>query len=247
MRRHPSGAIVARRGSSKKPARQVTTPRLASPEGVPERFYLAMRERFGGQRWWPGDTAFEIVVGAILTQNTSWTNVEKAISRLKSAGALGVETMEELAEPKLAELIRSSGYYRQKARKLKAFLHYLRREHGGSLVKMFETPTARLREELLAVHGIGEETADSILLYGGGHAVFVVDAYTRRILARHNLIAESWSYGQIQALFHGEIRPNAPVYNEFHALLVQTGKRHCLKAAPQCEGCPLDGFPHRSE
>jgi endonuclease-3 related protein len=211
------------------------------------RFYRVLLKHFGSQHWWPGETPFEIVVGAILTQNTAWTNVEKAIGNLKRAGALTVETMEALPEAELAALIRSSGYFRQKARKLKAFLEYLRRNHGGSLERMFRVPTQRLREELLAIHGIGDETADSILLYGGGHAIFVVDAYTRRILGRHGMIAADASYQEIQELFYRKIPPGAPVYNEFHALLVQTGKQHCLRSAPRCAGCPLEAFPHRVE
>ena len=210
-------------------------------------FYQALLRHFGPQRWCPGNTRFEIIVGAILTQNTAWTNVEKAIARLKAAGALAVAPMEKLSSAGLAELIRSSGYYRQKAKKLKAFLEYLRRRYGGSLGRMFRTPTRQLRQELLDIHGIGDETADSILLYGGGRPIFVVDAYTRRILWRHGLIDPSASYQDIQDLFQREIPPDPPVYNEFHALLVRTGKQHCLRSAPLCQGCPLDRFPHRVE
>ena len=209
------------------------------------RFYRVLSKHFGPQHWWPGETAFEIVVGAILTQNTAWTNVEKAIANLKRAGALSARAMGALAEPELGALIRPSGYYNQKARKLKAFLAYLQQRHGGSLGEMFRLPTGRLREELLAIPGIGEETADSILLYGGRHPIFVVDAYTRRILERHGMIPTSASYQQIQEVFHQQVTPSAPVYNEFHALLVQTGKQHCWKSEPRCAGCPLEGYPHR--
>jgi endonuclease-3 related protein len=214
--------------------------------GALPQFFRSLLRHFGPQHWWPGDTRFEIVVGAILTQNTAWANVEKAIANLKRAGALSFEGMDRLPQTELAGLIRPSGYYRQKAKKLKAFLEYLRRSHGGSLEKMFALPLPQLREELLAVYGIGEETADSILLYGGGRPIFVVDAYTRRILERHELIPRAASYQQIQRLFHQEIRPSARVYNEFHALLVQTGKLHCLRSAPRCAGCPLEKFPHRA-
>jgi len=219
----------------------------AAPGGILRRFYEALLGHFGPQDWWPGETRFEIVVGAILTQNTAWSNVEKAIANLKRAGALAVEAMEALSEFELAELIRPSGYYRQKAKKLKAFLGYLRCRHGGSLERMFRTPTAQLRSELLGIYGIGEETADSILLYGGDHPIFVVDAYTRRILERHRAAQSSWSYRQIQELFHSEIPHDAAVYNGFHALLVVTGKQHCWKTRPRCEGCPLEGFPHQKE
>ena len=155
--------------------------------------------------------------------------------------------MEALPEARLAQLIRSSGYYNQKAKKIKAFLRYLRERHGGSLDRMFRLETGQLRRELLDIPGIGEETADSILLYGGSHAVFVVDAYTRRILERHGLIDQDASYQDIQRLFHRTIPPDATIYNEFHALLVQAGKRHCLRSAPRCAGCPLERFPHRTE
>ncbi len=211
------------------------------------RFYRALFKQFGPQHWWPGETPFEIVIGAILTQNTAWTNVEKAIHNLKRSGALSAEAMEALPEKKLAALIRPSGYYNQKAKKLKAFLRRLRENHGGSLDRMFRLPTEQLRQELLEIHGIGEETADSILLYGGGHPIFVVDAYTRRVLLRHGLVPPGASYHDIQQLFHANVTPNAPVYNEFHALLVETGKRHCWKTKPQCEGCPLERFPHMVE
>ncbi len=211
------------------------------------RFYRALFKQFGPQHWWPGETPFEIVIGAILTQNTAWTNVEKAIHNLKRAGALSVAAMEALPQKELAVLIRPSGYYNQKAKKLRAFLQYLRENHGGSLDRMFGLPTKQLRRELLGINGIGAETADSILLYGGGHSIFVVDAYTRRVLLRHGLLATGASYHDIQQLFHAKVTPDARVYNEFHALLVETGKRHCLKSKPQCEGCPLDRFPHQVE
>ena len=187
-----------------------------------------------------------MIVGAILTQNTSWTNVEKAIANLRRAGALTPRALHAIPLQRLAALVRPSGYYNQKAKKLKAFLDYLRRRHGGSLRRMFRLPTGGLRQELLAIHGIGPETADSILLYAGGHPIFVVDAYTRRILERHRLAAPDASYQDIQELFHREIPPGPAVYNEFHALLVAAGKYHCLSRKPRCAGCPLDRFPHRT-
>ena len=211
------------------------------------RFFRALYAAYGPQHWWPGETQFEIIVGAILTQNTAWTNVEKAIARLKAAGALSVRAMEAIGEPALAELIRPSGYYNQKARKLKAFLAWLRDRHAGSLQRMFRLDTVELRRELLTLPGIGEETADSILLYAGDRLVFVVDAYARRILARHRLIGGGESYHDIQRLVHHRLPPDAPIYNEFHALLVEAGKRHCRKSAPQCAGCPLERFPHGTE
>ena len=186
-----------------------------------------------------------MIVGAILTQSTAWTNVEKAIGNLKRAGVLSARRLEALPEANLAGLIRPSGYYHQKAKKLKVFLEYLRRRHRGSLARMFRLPTSQLRGELLDLNGIGEETADSILLYAGGRATFVVDAYTRRIALRHGLIEPSASYHDIQTLFERHVPRRARVYNEFHALLVEAGKRHCFRRDPQCAGCPLEPFPHR--
>jgi len=231
----------------------VTATALWGADGIRNpiaRFFAVLLRRYGPQHWWPADTPFEVIVGAILTQSTAWTNVEKAIANLKRAGMLSARGLEALPEADLARLIRPSGYYNQKAKKLKVFLEYLRRRHRGSLARMFRLPASQLRGELLELHGIGEETADSILLYAGGRPAFVVDAYTRRIARRHGLIEASSSrhpasYHDIQALFERHLPRRAAVYNEFHALLVETGKRHCFRRDPQCAGCPLEPFPHR--
>jgi endonuclease III related protein len=193
----------------------------------------------GPQHWWPGRTRFEVIVGAILTQNTSWSNVERAISALRREKLLDPPAIEKVSTERLAQLIRSSGYFRQKARKLKEFVQFLRDSHQGSLDKLFATPTAELREQLLAVHGIGPETADSILLYAGGHPVFVVDAYTRRILERHNLVHPKASYEEIRAIFEQSLPADSALYNEYHALVVHTGKHFCQKRQPDCEHCSL--------
>jgi endonuclease III related protein len=202
-------------------------------------YFDALFAAYGPQHWWPGRTRFEVIVGAILTQNTAWTNVETAIRNLRSAGLLTPRSIDKVPLAQLARLIRSSGYFRQKARKLKAFVHFLKKEYSGSLTKMFQTPTLHLRDQLLAIWGIGPETADSILLYAGRHPVFVVDAYTRRILERHNVIDTKSSYEEIRALFENQLRPNASVYNEFHALIVHTGKTYCRASTPNCAECPL--------
>ncbi len=154
--------------------------------------------------------------------------------------------METVSLARLARLIRSSGYFRQKAKKLKCFVRFLRSEYGGSLTRMFRTPTAALREKLLAVHGIGPETADSILLYAGEHPVFVVDAYTRRLLERHQLATPAQSYEEIRRLFEGSLPGDAPLYNEFHALIVRTGKEYCRTRNPRCSECPLHSFLPRA-
>jgi len=215
---------------------------------VLQSYYDALFRAYGPQHWWPGRTRFEIIVGAILTQNTSWTNVERAIRNLRREKLLSTLAIERVSPPRLARLIRSSGYFRQKARKLIAFVQFLRATHHGSLTKMFRTPTAVLREQLLAVHGIGPETADSILLYAGKHPVFVVDAYTRRILERHHLAHGKQSYEEIRALFERSLLLSASLFNEYHGLIVRTGKDFCRARAPLCENCALKPFlPPSSE
>jgi endonuclease-3 related protein len=210
-----------------------------APTAALRTYYDALFTAHGPQRWWPGRTAFEVIVGAILTQNTSWNNVEIAIQNLRLERLLTARAIEEVSFARLARLIRSSGYFRQKAKKLKCFVRFLGAEYGGSLSKMFRTPTAELRERLLAVHGIGPETADSILLYAGEHPVFVVDAYTRRMLERHGLAAPKQSYEEIRQLFERSLPRDTPLYNEFHALIVRTGKEYCRARNPRCGECPL--------
>jgi len=205
-------------------------------------YYQTLSEALGPQHWWPARTPFEVIVGAILTQNTAWTNVERAIVNLRRERLLAPVAMERVSRAQLARLIRSSGYFRQKARKLKEFVRFLRRNFGGSLARMFRTPTEELRERLLAVHGIGRETADSILLYAGGHGVFVVDAYTKRILARHGLAHEKASYEEVRTLFEASLPRDTTKYNEFHGLIVNVGKNWCRTRNPRCEECPLKPF-----
>lgn len=205
-------------------------------------YYKALLGAHGPQHWWPGRTRFEIIVGAILTQNTAWVNVERAISSLRREKALSLTAMEQLPDARLAELIRPAGYFRQKAKTLKAFLQFVGNEYGGSLAKMFRAPTAALRERLLQVRGIGPETADSILLYAGGHTVFVVDAYARRILERHGLAHPKHTYEHLREFFEQHMPKDVPLYNEFHALIVRTGKEHCRKREPRCAECPLRTF-----
>jgi endonuclease-3 related protein len=210
-------------------------------------YYDALLSAYGPQHWWPGRTRFEVIVGAILTQSTNWSNVERAIAALRRENLLSPLALERIPTPRLARLIRSSGYFRQKARKLKAFVHFLRQHYGGSLDKLFATPTGQLREQLLSVRGIGPETADSILLYAGKHPVFVVDAYTRRILERHHLAGSKHSYEHIRQLFEQNLPASVPLFNEYHALIVHTAKRFCRKSVPQCENCALRPFLPASE
>jgi endonuclease III related protein len=189
--------------------------------------------------WWPARTPFEVIVGAILTQNTAWSNVERAIANLRRERLLTARAIERVSAARLERLVRPSGYFRQKAKKLKAFARFLRGEYGGSLARMFRTPTNEIRQKLLEVYGIGPETADSILLYGGGHAIFVVDAYTHRILARHGLTGARPDYETVRGLFEASLPRAANVYNEFHAQIVHVGKNWCRTRQPHCNECPL--------
>ena len=169
-------------------------------------FYHLLYRQWGPQHWWPAQSRFEVIAGAYLTQNTAWTNVERALQQLRSAGVLSLEGIRRTPLPELEQLIRSAGYFRQKAQRLKTFVSYLDKKYGGSLDRMFAVPTATLREELLALNGVGPETADSILLYAGNHPSFVVDAYTRRVLERHHLAHLRTSYHDIQRLFDSALR-----------------------------------------
>jgi len=193
---------------------------------------------FGPQHWWPGDTPFEIAVGAILTQNTNWANVERAITSLKQARQLTCKNMLVLSDSALADLIRPAGYFNVKAKRLKAFLTYLNRGHGGSMTRMKQHELRTLRAELLSVQGIGPETADSILLYALGKPTFVIDAYTKRVLSRHGMLSYSEDYPVFQARFHEALPHDIQLFNEFHALFVRVGKEFC-KPTPRCERCPL--------
>jgi endonuclease III related protein len=203
----------------------------------------------GPRRWWPGaETPFEVVVGAILTQNTAWVNVEKALDRLRAAGALSVEQMRVLPEPELAELLRPSGYFNTKARKLKAFIKMLDTDHGGSLERLLALPMEELRARLLATWGIGPETADDIVLYAAGLPSFVVDAYTARVFTRLGIVPVPTpgarnaerppGYEDWRRMFMQHLPPDAPLFNEYHALIVAHGNQTC-RPTPRCSGCPL--------
>jgi endonuclease-3 related protein len=213
--------------------------RVPALQNSPRRYYDVLFAAYGPQHWWPGRTNFEIVVGAILTQNTSWSNVEIAMRNLRREKLLAPGAIERASLPRLAKFTRSSGYFRQKAKKLKSFVRFLRSEYGGSLNRMFRSPTAVLREKLLTVHGIGPETADAILLYAAKHPVFVVDAYTRRMLERHGLTAPTQGYEEIRQLFERSLPNDVSLYNEFHALIVRNGKEYCRRSNPRCSECPL--------
>jgi len=202
------------------------------------KIYRTLYQTYGPRHWWPGETSFEVMVGAILTQNTSWRNVEKAIQKLKGKGVLNPEGIHHLKRSELARLIKSSGYYRIKTDRLKSFIDFLFEEYDGNIKKMGRERLGELREKLLGVKGIGPETADSILLYGLKKPIFVVDAYTRRILSRNGIISEKASYEEVQKLFMEYLPCDEKLFNEYHALFVYLGKTVCKKI-PRCELCPL--------
>lgn len=206
---------------------------------APLLIYRKLYEAFGPQRWWPGETRLEIIVGAILTQNTAWSNVEKAIANLKSAGELSsMSSLAGMDTRKLARHIRPAGYYNVKARRLKNCLKFLRSRFGADLRGVSGCDTRTLRDELLAVNGIGPETCDSILLYAFERPVFVVDAYTRRIFSRHGLL-RSDDYHDVQKIFTDNLPKSVRLFNEFHALIVRLGKEFC-RTRPRCGHCPLN-------
>lgn len=206
--------------------------------------YHRLWEAFGPQGWWPGETPFEVAVGAILTQNTNWTNVARALEGLKQEGKLTAEALAVMPEEELARWLRPTGYFNVKARRVKNFLAYLMESYGGSMEQMAEAELAVLRPELLAIKGIGPETADSILLYALNKPTFVVDAYTFRILRRHELVPESCTYDELQQEFMRLLPEEVELYQEFHALLVRLGKEFC-RPRPGCDPCPAAGVNRR--
>ncbi len=222
----------------------------------PITLYKKLFAKFGSQNWWPvtdsgqakptykkrkklsNQQRFEIMVGAILTQNTSWSNVMKAIEKLNKAKSLSIESIASMNEKKLAELIHSCIYFNQKAKYLKGFAKYLQKKYDGNLNKLFKKPVKELRKELLSLKGIGNETADSMLLYAGGKPVFMVDAYTKRIVNRL-WKKEINNYVEVQGFFESQLKKDSALFNEFHALLVELAKQYCTKSKPFCSKCFL--------
>ena len=208
--------------------------------------YAALLEAYGTRKWWPAESAFEVVIGAFLTQATAWRSVERSIANLREAGVLSLEGIDGIPLESLRELIRPSGFVQRKAASIKIFVQFLDEQFSGSLEQMAEAPTAELRTQLLALPGVGPETADAILLYALEHPVFVVDEYLRRVVTRHELLPANARYADLQSLGDGAIasptrEETARHANELHALIVEVGKRHC-GTTPRCEGCPLQPF-----
>jgi endonuclease-3 related protein len=203
--------------------------------------YEQLFKTFGPQHWWPGESTFEIATGAILTQNTNWNNVEKALANLRESDALSVAAVHKLSAEELSELIRPAGYYRLKSKRLKNFAQLVAEEFDSEIDQLFALGRDDLREKLLAVNGIGPETADSIVLYAAEKPIFVIDAYTSRMLKRHGWIDYEADYYAMQEYFHSSLESDVALFNEYHALIVQVGKQFCGKK-PKCEECPLCGM-----
>jgi endonuclease-3 related protein len=207
--------------------------------------YHQLMARYGPQNWWPAQEPFEIIVGAILTQSAAWGNVEKAIANLKQAKVLSPEALRQMSLPELARLVHPCGYYNAKALKLKSFAYWLGNHYADDLDRLLATDTNHLRQQLLSIHGIGQETADSIILYAANKPTFVIDAYTRRIINRIGLAPENSSYTAYQALFMHNLSPDAKLFNEYHALFVCLAKNVC-RSRPLCQQCCLNNICHSS-
>jgi endonuclease-3 related protein len=201
--------------------------------------YDLLLEAYGPQHWWPAESTLEVMVGAVLTQNTNWQGVEKAIANLKDNNLLNPDKLQALPTEDLARLIKPAGYFNLKARRLKNLIAFLIEAYSADLATMGQVATGRLRKELLEVNGVGPETADSILLYALQRPVFVVDTYTYRVMNRHGLVGEQVSYDELQALFTQHLPLDVRLFNQYHALLVRVGKLHC-QPKPRCQGCPLE-------
>ncbi len=206
--------------------------------------YQSLFDYYGPQHWWPGDTPFEVAIGAILTQNTNWRNVAKAINNLKEGGYLEINNLYKLPKNKLSKLIKPSGYFNIKADKIRSFLEFLCKDYEGKLELLFNGDLYEQRKKLLKVKGIGPETADSILLYAGNYPIFVIDAYTKRVFSRHEIISAKSDYYEIQEIFMNNLPQEVKLFNEYHALIVMVGKEYCNRI-PHCTNCPLEKFLRR--
>lgn len=211
---------------------------MSNTKAILKQIYRLAHKHFGPQNWWPGETPFEVCLGAILTQNTAWSHVEKAINNIKEAGLLDFERLYRTPDAKIAGLIRPAGYFNIKTKRLRHFLNAVH-DRFGSFEALTELAPDKLRETLLSINGIGPETADSMVLYAFHQPSFVIDAYTKRILVRHSLVDEEADYYQLKDLFESHLESEVPLFNEYHALLVMVGKNYCLKSKPRCEHCPL--------
>lgn len=222
--------------------RRAAQPFGVEPGEVLVTYYEELLRQFGPQGWWPARTRLEVILGAILTQNTNWQNAARAVARLRASGFLRWQRLRRASAVEIEECIRPAGYFRQKTRAIRALVEWLDSSHHGSLDALFNQPPDLARSQLLALRGVGPETADAILLYAGNLPFFVADAYTRRVLARHELLSSDGGYAATQQFLHRHLPANAGLFNEFHALLVETGKRYCKRQTAECKGCPLEAY-----
>ncbi|HLY63764.1 MAG TPA: endonuclease III domain-containing protein [Terriglobia bacterium] len=212
------------------------------PGGALLAFYDKMLSEFGPQGWWPARSRLEVIVGSILVQNTAWQNAALALKHLRARGLLSLTRLRKASRTEIEICVRPAGFFRQKAGTIRNFLDWLEVACQGSLGKMFELQPEEARQRLLGIKGLGPETVDAILLYAGGHPFFVADSYTRRVLARHKIVGGKANYDQVQRFLHRHLPPDPDLFNEYHALLVEVGKRHCKRPSPECLDCPLEGF-----
>jgi endonuclease-3 related protein len=212
------------------------------PEEVLRQYFAKLLSTLGPQKWWPARTRIEIIIGAILVQNTAWQNVALALHQLKRKGFLTLSGLRTASQAELETCVRPAGFFRQKARTIQNFLAWLDRACHGSLGALFALPAVEARRQLLEIKGLGPETVDAILVYAGGHAFFVADQYRRRIFTRHELVTPGAGYEAVQKFLHQHLFPDPDLFNEYHALLVEAGKQFCKVAAPRCEECPLQEF-----
>jgi endonuclease-3 related protein len=224
-----------------------TPPRATERREALQDYFEKLLRALGPQRWWPARTRLEVIVGAILVQNTAWQNAALALKKLKQNGLLTLAELKHASLSELGSCVKSAGFYRQKARTIRNFLAWLEGACDGSLTVMFTLPAAELRRRLLEVKGLGPETADAILLYAGLHPVFVADSYTRRILARHGMVPPRAGYAQAQEFLHRHLPADQALFNEYHALLVEVGRRFCRRQIALCDECPLKEFLPRDE
>jgi endonuclease-3 related protein len=206
-------------------------------------YYSVLNGRFGPQKWWPARTRLEVILGAILTQNTAWHNATLALRNLRQSSLLSWPSLRRAGLDRLEACVRPAGFYRQKARTIRDFVGWISR-HTGSLQRLLTLPADELRGQLLKLRGLGPETVDAILLYAAKRPLFVADAYTRRVLTRHGFLSAAAGYHETQEFLHAHLPRDASLFNEFHALLVEVGKKHCKPRAPRCAGCPLEEFLH---
>jgi len=205
-------------------------------------FYDKMLAELGPQEWWPARSRLEMIVGAILVQNTAWQNAALALKRLRAGGLLSLGRLRKAPLAEIEKCVRPAGFFRQKARTIRNFLDWLEGDCNASLAKMFELPPDQARRQLMAIKGLGPETVDAILLYAGGHPFFVADSYTRRVLARHQIVHPEAGYAKVQNFLHRHLPPEPDLFNEYHALLVEVGKQFCKRPEPHCNACPLEEF-----